>query len=96
MCVQVEGSPRPSAQKSVATDTVVASSQKPAKPDQQAQPATTTRKDDANTSSFAPKLEAKGKKKRGVATSADDSAPKVKPQPEAGDEGNTIMMLIAC
>ena len=84
LSVQVEGSPRPAVQKSTAAETAVAGSQKPAISNQPV----TSRKEDTITS--ASKLEGKGKKKRRVSATADDSTLKAKPQSEEGEEGNAI------
>lgn len=83
----MEGSPRPSAQKSRASETAAISSQKPDHPTEQAQ----TSKGNSDASTLKPV--GKSKKKRQVAQNpGTDTAPK--PQLEEGDEGMSAVDYI--
>lgn len=94
----MEGSPRPSVQKSTTSETAAIGSEKAALPTQQA--AQTGRASSDATPVPKPAIGNKGKKKRQAALASEtDSGPK--PQPEERDEGgyytaNCTDVLIGC
>ena len=81
---QVEGSPRPSAQKNTNTDTPLVAPQKPAPQPSQ----------EKGSDMSAGKPSGKGKKKRqGTQAAGEEVVAKAKPQVEEGEEGNGGLLL---